>query len=91
MRIFFMAKLSMVCVFDKAVGAYMRPMFVPSNGAAVRSFGDEVNRVASDNLMHHHPSDYELYHVGFFEEENAEFESIKPALLTTGSAVSTRV
>jgi hypothetical protein len=82
---------SMVCVYDKAAGAYMRPMFVPAIGLAVRSFSDEINRDAADNVMFHHPTDYELYTVGTFDDGNAEFFCEKPSLLTTGGSVSTRV
>jgi len=59
-----------VCVHDAAVGAFNRPFFVPSLGAALRSFGDECIRQHPDNLMYQHPADYALYKVGTFDEES---------------------
>nr|WAE43557.1 MAG: nonstructural protein [Microviridae sp.] len=83
-------RLHIVSVFDKAAAAYNRPWFVPALGLAVRSFTDEVNRDAADNPMFAHPSDYELYDLGFFDDMSGIFESQKPVCLTTGSVVSTK-
>ncbi|AXH77867.1 MAG: nonstructural protein [Microviridae sp.] len=83
-------RLIMVSVFDKAAAAYMRPMFVPAVGLAIRSFTDEINRDSADNVMFHHPSDYELYKIGFFEDVNGVCEACNVELLTTGGVVSTR-
>lgn len=74
-------KLQIVAVSDRAVGAFMRPFFAPSTGAAVRSFSDEVNRAESE--MAKHPTDYELHHFGSFDEEIGRFELLEagPMLL----------
>lgn len=61
-----------VAVSDRAVGAFMNPFFAPSTGAAVRSFRDEVNR--KESPMHGHPEDYELHHLGEWDEETGSFE-----------------
>lgn len=55
-----------VAVRDSAVDAFMRPMFVPAIPAAVRAFKDEVNRAGSE--MGAHAEDYELYHIGSFDD-----------------------
>lgn len=68
-----MAKLAVCAVFDKAVNMYMRPV-MGVEGAIRRSFVDEVNRKADDNAMFHHPSDFALYRLGSFDEENGRFE-----------------
>lgn len=65
-----MAKLMIVSVFDTAVQADGRPLFVPTKGAAMRSFTDEVNRKAEDNPMWAHPEDYELYFLGWFDDSS---------------------
>lgn len=64
-------KLTVVAVSDRAVGAFNRPFFAPSKGAAIRSFIDEVNRAESP--MAQHPEDYELHYLGEWDEDNAHF------------------
>jgi len=68
-----MTKSVVVAVFDSAVQAYGRPIFVPAIGAAMRSFQDEVNRKADDNPVYAHPSDYELFVVGYFDDSTGIF------------------
>ncbi|QXP07983.1 MAG: nonstructural protein [Arizlama microvirus] len=60
--------LQCYCVFDSAVGAYMRPMYMVSKGQAIRAFTDEVNRKADDNPMWQHPEDYQLFSVGEWDD-----------------------
>lgn len=79
-----MAILEVVSVFDRAVGGYGRPFFVPSIGAAVRSFIDEVNRDAPDNPMHKHPDDYDLFHIGSFDDSIGELMPLKPVCVQFG-------
>ena len=67
-------KGKMMCaVKDRALDAFMQPFFVDSIGVAVRSFSDEVNRAESP--MNSHPEDYDLYHVGFFDEDTGNVSS----------------
>lgn len=63
-----MSTLLIVSVYDTAVQAHGRPLFVPSKGAALRSFTDEVNREAADNPMWAHPDDYILFELGAFND-----------------------
>lgn len=78
-------KLDMVTIYDSAVGAYMRPFFAPSRAAAVRSFGDEVNRVGSE--MHAHPDDYALCHVGVWDDASGMFEGTEVDVIVRGKDV----
>lgn len=64
-------KYVIVSIKDLAVGAFMRPFFAPSTGAAVRSFGDEVKR--ADSEMAKHPEDYELYKLGEWDDSDGAF------------------
>lgn len=85
-----MAKLFVCSVFDSAVQAYGRPIFLPAKGAATRSFIDEVNRDAPDNNLNKHPADFELYCLGTWDEETAVFENMQPVeLLCRGKDVHT--
>lgn len=67
-------RLEMFTVYDIALGSYGRPMFMQSVGQAMRSFSDEVNRSDPDNQMNKHPSDFALYHLGTFVDEDGSFE-----------------
>jgi hypothetical protein len=66
-----MTILTIVAVKDRAVDAYNRPFYVPTIGAAIRSFTDEVNRTESE--MHSHPEDYDLYDMGTFCDQTGTF------------------
>lgn len=65
-----MTKYVELAVWDSAVQAYARPMYMQSVGQAIRSFGDEVNRKAEDNLLNKHPDDYELHNLGTWDDES---------------------
>lgn len=65
-----------VSVRDSAVDAFNRPAFVPALGAATRSFQDEVNREHADNVMYHHPEDYELFELGVFDDSIGSFSML---------------
>ena len=66
-----MTILTIVSVRDRAVDSYNRPFYVPTLGAAIRSFTDEVNRKESE--MQAHPEDYDLYEMGTFDDQTGTF------------------
>lgn len=66
-------KLEIIVVRDIKANCYGQPQFVPSLGAAVRAFGDEVNREDRTNQLYMHPEDFELYHVGWYGDADAKF------------------
>lgn len=67
-------KLAMLAVRDRQLDAFMRPFCVQTIGQGIRSFGDEVQR--QDQPMYQHPEDYELYHLGDFDEETGKLTSL---------------
>ena len=73
-----MAIKQVVCVFDSAAQLYGQPFFVPAIGSAIRSIRDEVNRSATDNPLFQHPSDFELFHVGTFDDVSGVLASVEP-------------
>lgn len=83
-------KFVVVAVRDSAVGSFSRPFFVPSTGAATRSFADEVNRAAPDNPMYAHPDDFELWRLCSFEDESGEFGDTGQVMLSRGKDVAVR-
>lgn len=74
--------LQIVAVRDSAVGAFGQPQYVVSVGGATRGFSDEVNRKDERNAMNAHPEDFELYHLGTYDDQDATFELLpKPVLV----------
>lgn len=82
--------IKVVCsVYDKVSGLWGLPFAVPSAGAAVRAFVDEVRRPGSAFVDH--PEDYFLYRVGAFDDESGGLSSSGDAvLLFEGEKVSLR-
>lgn len=80
-------KLVIVAMRDSAVNAYGTPNCVPHVGAAVRGFGDEVNRRDPEgrNQLNAHPDDFELYELGSYDDQTARFELLEePRLVARG-------
>lgn len=73
-----------VAIWDSAVQGYGRPFFVPTAGAAVRSFRDEVNRAHEENQMHRHPEDFELHELARFDDETGVFTPYERVTLLRG-------
>lgn len=64
-----------VCsVFDSATRLFGQPFFVAARGAAMRDFGNEVNRRDGANQLHLHPEDFELWQLATFDDETGQFE-----------------
>ena len=60
-------ELKMYALSDQAVECFNRPFCARSNGEAIRSLADELNR--GDNPMALHPEDYVLYFIGVFDDD----------------------
>lgn len=83
-------KLQIVALRDLAADAFGVPNFVPSLGTAIRSFGDEVGRAAPDNMLHKHPEHFELYHLGVYDDQNAQLDLLdKPKQIAVGLSYAT--
>lgn len=88
-----MQKFFAVSIRDRAAETFGTPYFVPTEALAVRSFSQEVNRVAENNPLFNHADDFELYVVGTFDDADASFVPeayegrVKPRLLCTGKEV----
>ena len=65
---------SIVTVYDAAMTAFGRPVFVASKGAALRSFSDEVRNPKSEEMFRH-PEDFTLYFIGTWDDANGKFEA----------------
>lgn len=77
--------LQVVAIKDNAAAAFQRPAFAQHIGTAMRSFADETNRADRDNPMYQHPEDFELYHLGTYDDDTGRFENLAfPVQLLTG-------
>jgi len=67
-------RLQAFSIFDKVALTFAPPFFMPNVGMAVRAFGDDVVRPNSQIGVH--PQDYDLYHVGAFDDATGEMISL---------------
>lgn len=74
-----MSKLVIYAVYDKAVGAYMRPFPMQSDGQATRHFQDEAIR--ADSPIANHPEDFSIFRVGMFDDQKGELTYEEPTCL----------
>lgn len=58
-----------VCIKDTAARVFGTPFFVQAAAQAVRSLRDEVNSKDSQSDVNRHPSDFELYELGSFNDD----------------------
>ena len=76
-----MSVKSVMSVFDSASRLFGQPFYVPATAAAVRSVSDETNRAAADNALYQHPEDFELYHIGDFDDCSGLLTAVSPPSL----------
>lgn len=76
-----------VAVKDRAADAFGRPFFVQTQGVAIRSFMDEVNRQAEDNQLYQHPDDFDLFELGTYDDSTGMIAMTEPKLLMLGKQV----
>ncbi|AXH73143.1 MAG: nonstructural protein [Microviridae sp.] len=83
-------KMSIFAVKDSATAAFMQPFFCVTPAQALRSFGDAVNGDRQSPIAQH-PDDYDLYHLGEFDDQSGQVESLKrPRQLARGKDVKVR-
>lgn len=75
--------MKIVTVFDAAIKAYNRPFVVRTIGEAERSFRDEVNNPQSP--MAQHPADYQLFHIGDYDDETGIITPKQPEMIITAT------
>lgn len=78
--------MKIVAVRDRAIDSFGTPFFVHTNGQAMRSFNDEINR--EDSAMGAHPEDYDLYELGeYFESTGEILPTVPPRMVAIGKDV----
>lgn len=76
-------KLEVYSVFDAAVGAYLPPLFMRARSEAVRSFQDACRD--NSHQFARNAKDYSLVHLGFWDDNSGQFESIQPDRVCLGT------
>jgi len=61
-------------IYDSKAKAFRFPMFQPSSGEAIRSFGDAAND--DQNLIGKHPDDFALYEIAEFDDLDAKLTAL---------------
>lgn len=72
-------KLKIFAIRDQKSDQFGNPMFLVSQGQAVRSVADEIN--TSDkkgNVLASHPADFELFVLGSYDTDTGIFETHAP-------------
>ncbi len=82
-------KINIYGIYDTASGLYRFPMFIGSDGEALRSFADTSVNAESD--IGKHPEDYTLFRLGTFNDVTGKImgenpESISSALACVASS-----
>lgn len=72
-------------VMDKAVKAFLPPIFTRTRGEVMRSFAATVNEAG--NQMHKYSSDYTLYFLGSFDDNSGIFTSTDPQRVVSANEV----
>lgn len=71
-----------ISIKDTAADAFGRPVYVATEGVAIRQFQDEVNRASEDNQIYRHPDDFHLYALGSFDDVSGQFDILaQPRLI----------
>lgn len=85
-------KLFIIAMRDRSADVFGQPQFVPNIGAAIRSFGDEINRQADNNILYSHPDDFDLFVLGTYDDATAEFSTDEaPRQIAVGRDLSSRL
>jgi len=63
-------------VLDRAADAFGRPIFVNALGQAIRQFQDEIQRAEPNNALNLHPEDFDLYHLGTYDDNTGKLISL---------------
>jgi hypothetical protein len=80
-------KMKIYAVRDSKMNAYATPMFLQSDGHAIRSFGDAINQEDKDSLLWKHSEDFDLFALGEYDQETGMFNTGVPKQLALGREV----
>lgn len=68
---------------DHKVG-FMSPTVDQNDSSAIRNFSYAIN---NGGIMNFSPNDFDLYKIGYFDDQKGNIEEILPELVVSGSSV----
>lgn len=70
-------------MFDKGANIALKPLIVQRNDVIpVRELGELVNN--SETIIHKHPQDFQIIHIGSIDLENLVVEQCEPRIVAVG-------
>ncbi len=72
-------KLLAFSVYDEKSEAFGHPFFTSAIGIASRMMSDWANN--KDSMVGRHPRDFKLYHVGYWLDDQAKFDTCQVPIL----------
>ena len=72
-------------IYDQKSGAYSQPLAYRDNDVAVRAFSDLMHDPRHN--YHLNPEDYAFFHIGEYDDNNANFDSFEPIVLARGHEI----
>ena len=82
-----MSKKVLVSVYDKVANLYFPIMTEINLEVAIRNFREGVRK---NPQIGAYPSDYELHHVGYFDDETGQVLPVSSNVLETGNHIVIR-
>lgn len=78
-------KKLMLVLRDRTAESFLAPFSVPALGVAYRNLADVVARRSEpENILAQHPEDFDLYEIGWFDEESGVLGALEtPRFLNT--------
>lgn len=78
-------RMSVYSVYDTKAEAFLQPFFAPTHGSALRSFADAAQD--EKHQFHKHAADYNLFHIGYFDEEKGILSPLETGVVNMGNAI----
>lgn len=69
---------------DMKAEAFLQPFFMPTQGSAIRAFGDACEK--QDSPFFQHPNDYVLYEIGSYDDSDAMLVALNPVKMLVSAA-----
>ena len=77
-------KYVLVAIKDNAIEAFQPINSVRARGEAMRAFQDAIND-PNNKQLNAHPEDFDLYHVGDFDDQTGTLLAITPERIMRGT------
>lgn len=73
--------LQVLSVRDRAAEHFHRPDFAQTTGLYLRQIADEVNRQDAQNMLFRHARDFDVYHLGTWNDADGAYSAFSAPVL----------